>query len=168
MKRLMAWLIAIWLLPGLAGCGAGLAGEFAIYLATEDVSTIEAMATDLQHIPLETEPTIASKDIVSYSAEWHEMTLTEAAYDRLQALKVPVSGRPFVVCVGQERIYAGAFWTPISSLMFDGVTIWQPLGGDDEVARIEFGYPSSAYATGDDPRSDPRVTHALRQAGKLR
>ena len=168
MRRLAIWVMTAGVWLGLCGCAAGQAGEFAIYLATQDVSTIEAMAIELQRIPLEEEPVLASDDVISYAAEGHEIRLTDAAYERLQALQVPVSGRPFVVCVGAERIYAGAFWTPISSLSFDGVTIWQPLGGDDGIIRIELGYPSSEIVAEDDPRSDPRVMDALRQAGKLR
>jgi len=168
MRRLAGWCVVICAVLGLCGCSVEHPNDFAIYLASEDVTTIEAMATDIEYISLEPEAEINLNDIVSYSEEWHEIILTKAAYTRLQKLRVPVTGRPFVVCTGNERIYAGAFWTPISSLMFDGVTIWQPLGGDDQMIRIEFGYPSAGYASGDDPRSDPRLMDALRQAGKLK
>jgi len=166
--RLLIWPIVVGALLCLCGCSVGQQNEFAIYLATQDVTTIEAMAIDIQHITLEDEPVLTVDDIVSYSEEWHEIILLPRAYERFQALKVPVTGRPFVVCVGNERIYAGAFWTPISSLLFDGVTIWQPLGGDNRLIRIEFGYPSAGYGTGEDPRSDERIMDALRRAGKLK
>lgn len=167
MKQMMWLLLAILCAAALPACSPAERPEFAIYLAAEDVTTIEAMATAIDAIPLDEPPALADADIVSYTLSSHLLEVTPAALERLQGLRVPVSGRPFVVCVGEERIYTGAFWTPISSLIFDGVTIWQPLGSVEPIIRIEFGYPSAAHASGDDPRSDSRIITALRQAGKL-
>jgi hypothetical protein len=99
------------------------------------------------------------------------LELTDAAYRRIQALfvtPVKVSGLPFVVCVGAERIYTGAFWTPLSSLSYDGVVILQPLSTDTKHIQIELGYPAPEAFTGNDPRADPRITHALEVAGKFK
>jgi hypothetical protein len=99
------------------------------------------------------------------------MDLTPEALARVQQVfptPVRVGGIPFVVCVGRERIYAGAFWTPVSSLSFDGVVILQPFATDETTIQISLGYPAASFFAGQDPRSDPRVMQALTAAGKLK
>jgi hypothetical protein len=126
--------------------------EFAICLAEGDVGA----------------PVISMEDIVSYTWATHEIRLTEAAFARILALQVPVRGLPFVARVDGSQVYAGAFWTPISSMSSDGVVIMFPLGAQDPVIRIELGYPGSGFFSGADPRFNPRVRAALARAGKLR
>jgi hypothetical protein len=62
----------------------------------------------------------------------------------------------------------GAFWTHASSLIFEGVTIMDPLASDSNIIRLELGYPTADFASGIDPRSDARIMAALEAAGKLR
>jgi hypothetical protein len=79
----------------------------------------------------------------------HEIKLTTEAYEKIQqlfTLPTEVRGIPFVVCVGTDRFYAGAFWAPVSSNSFDGIVI-----------RIGLGYPSPEAFMGIDPRSDQRM-----------
>lgn len=113
-------------------------------------------------------PVISMEDIVSYTWATHEIRLTEAAFARVMALQVPVRGLPFVARVDGKQVYAGALWTPLSSMSFDGVTILLPLGSQDPVIRIELGYPGSDSFTGADPRFNPQVRRVLERAGKLR
>ena len=81
---------------------------------------------------------------------------------------MPVTGKSFLVCVDKSPVYWGAFWTPVSSISFDGVTIWKPPGSQEsEVITLELGYPSSSYYSGEDPRNDAEVIKSLEQAGKL-
>ena len=62
----------------------------------------------------------------------------------------------------------GAFWTPISSLSFDGVTIWKPYSSQGpRVITLELGYPSSSFYGGKDPRNSAEILNSLEQAGKL-
>ncbi|GAB4410501.1 MAG: hypothetical protein Kow00123_24120 [Anaerolineales bacterium] len=150
MRRLVAGLLAV-LLVVVPACNPT-PQEFAIYLANGDAGA----------------PVIAMEDIVSYTWATHEIRLTEAAFARVMALHVPVRGLPFVARVDGRQVYAGAFWTPISSMSFDGVTIMLPPGAQDPVIRIELGYPGSGFFTGDDPRFNPQVRAALARAGKLR
>ena len=106
-----------------------------------------------------------------YSGKRHEIELTTEAYERIQQIftqPVSVRGIPFVVCAGSDRIYAGAFWTPLSSISFDGVAIYQPFDPDRRVIRIALGYPTPEAFTGEDPRSDPRILQSLEAAGKLK
>jgi len=83
-------------------------------------------------------------------------------------LDVPVQGKSFLVCVDKAPVYWGAFWTPVSSMSFDGVTIWKPLGTQEpKVITLELGYPSSSFYIGEDPRNNTAVIKSLEQAGKL-
>ena len=99
------------------------------------------------------------------------MELTQDAFQRIQdlfLLPVDVDGMPFVVSVGGDPVYGGAFWTPASSLIFDGVTIMEPFAQGSTTIRLELGYPSTEFVSGIDPRSDARIMEALETAGKLR
>ena len=156
---------------GFSACTPPARGDFAIYLLAEDLPLAEWTRADLDALSLAKEPVISTADIVSYSWDSHEIELTAAAYDRVQGLytlPVDVDGLPFVVCVGNDRVYAGAFWTPLSSLSFDGVTIMQPFSTDDRSIHIERGYPTSDFFRGSDPRSDARVLQAMTVAGRLK
>lgn len=149
------------------GCSAPDAPEgFAIYLTKDNVPPSQMEM--LSHVELADEPFIAMDDIVSYDASTHEMTLTEDAIQRIEALQVPTSGKSFVVCVDRGPLYWGAFWVQYSSQSFDGVTIWLPLGVQDStIVTIELGYPSFSFYQGEDPRNNPLVLASLEQAGKL-
>ncbi len=154
-----------------AGCQPGESGDFAIYLLAQDVASVELAKVDLDQLALEEGPIISAEDIVTYDQTTHEIELTQAAYARIQQifpLPVKVDGIPFVVCVGEQPIYAGAFWTPLSSLSFDGVVIMQPFETDGTTIRIVLGYPGPDAFMGRDPRADERVMKALQAAGKLK
>jgi hypothetical protein len=144
--------------------------RFAIYLLAEDSDAPSLADRDLGSLPLQDQPLLSSDDFISYRAETHEVQLQASTCQELQQAlpqNIGVRGVPFVVCVGSERIYAGAFWTPLSSLSFDGVVILQPCMMQEQTMRIELGYPSERFFTGHDPRSDRKILSALRAAGKL-
>ncbi len=131
------------------------AGEdgFAIYLLTGNPSPAEGSRIDIDRLPIESEPFLSGDDIVSYDKTNHVIELTQAAYTRFRRMfPMPVNGIPFVVCVGTERIYAGAFWTPISSLSYDGVVIMPPFDPNVPIIRLNLGYPGPGFFTGMDPR----------------
>lgn len=149
-----------------ATAGAELRGEFAIYVAAEDFSPGLLSQIKLDDVELGAEPILASGDITRYSGDTHELDLTPSARERLYQLVVSTGGRAFVVMVGDERVYTGAFWTPASSQSFDGVVIQVPPVGDS--IRIQLGYPESLdLFTGQDPRPDPMILGFFEQAGKL-
>jgi hypothetical protein len=157
-------LFGILLLSG--GCAVKQGEGFAIYLTRDDIPPAQMEA--LSHVDITGEPIISSEDIVTYNAQTHEMKLTPGAFERISQLEVPVRGKSFLVCVDKAPLYWGAFWTPVSSISFDGVTIWQPLTPKEPyVVTLELGYPSSSFYGGEDPRSDPAVMKSLEQAGKL-
>jgi len=130
----------------------------------------ELLVADPGAVRLAEKPVIDIGDIRSYDSETHEIKLTAQAYRRVQdlyTLPVDTDGLPFAVCASGDPIYVGAFWTPLSSLSFDGVVIMQPIAMETDTIRIEMGYPGPDMVTIADPRSDARVLQALTRAGKL-
>jgi hypothetical protein len=158
--------ITVYVLLISSGCSAPNHEGFAVYLTKGDIPPAQMPA--LSHIDIAEQPVIAMNDIIAYNAKTHEITLTANAFDRIYSLEVPVRGKSFVVCIDRKLIYWGAFWTPISSISFDGVTIWKPLGSQDpKIIKLELGYPSSSFYEGEDPRNNAEVMKSLEQAGKL-
>jgi hypothetical protein len=154
----------------LGGCGAK-SGGFAIYLLADDRPAAALAGADLAGLPLRDQPLLTQDDLAWYDAATHEMELTPEALARVQQVfptPIRTNGIPFVVCVGREPIYAGAFWTPLSSQSYDGVVILQPFATNLATIRISLGYPGASFYTGQDPRSDPRILQALADAGKLK
>ncbi len=150
----------------LSGCSRPNQEGFAIYLTKGDIPP--AQMPDLSRVEIAERPVVAMDDIISYNVQAHELKLTASAYGNLSKLDVPVAGRSFVVCVDKEPIYWGAFWTSISSMSFDGVTIWKPSRSQEpNVITLELGYPSPSFYTGEDPRNHPKVMGSLEEAGKL-
>jgi hypothetical protein len=153
--------------PGAASAGMTAEGEgFALYLTRDDIPP-ETMKA-LSHVDIAGQPLLSLKDLISYNAQTHELKLTEEAFARIAQLEIPVRGRSFLVCIDKSPVYEGAFWTPVSSISFDGVTIWKPLGSKiPQILTLELGYPASSFYGGADPRNDPRVLESLKTAGKL-
>lgn len=167
--RLSATAVLIALIP--MGCVRSEAGAFSIHLLADDMPATELSTVDLDELELQEQPIVSPNDIITYSRSTHEMELTAEAYARigqLFTLPAEVRGIPFVVSVGPDRIYAGAFWTPASSISFDGVVILQPFNPDERVITIGLGYPSPEAFAGEDPRSAPRILESLEVAGILR
>lgn len=148
------------------GCSAANHEGFAIYLTQADIPPSQMPSSG--RVDLAEKPLIGMADIVTYNAQTHELKLTASAYESIAQLQVPVSGKSFVACVDRKPIYYGAFWTPISSISFDGVTIWKQLGPDAaHIVTLELGYPSPSFYGGIDPRNSPDVVRSFEQAGKL-
>ncbi len=160
-------LIIIGTILTLSGCITSKGEGFAIYLTESDISP--AQMPVLSHVDIAEQPVIAISDIITYNAKTHEITLTTSAHERISKLEIPVRGKSFVVCVDRKPIYWGAFWTPVSSISFDGVTIMKPLSSQDaKVVKLELGYPSPSFYGGEDPRLNAEVMKSLEQAGKLK
>jgi hypothetical protein len=150
-----------------SGYTAASKGEgFAIYLTQENVPP--AKMESLSHVELSDQPIISLEDVITYNSQTHEMKLTQSAFERISELDVPVTGKSFMVCINKEPIYWGAFWTPISSISFDGVTIWKPYSTQEQqIIVLSLGYPSSSFYGGEDPRNNAKVLESLEKADKL-
>lgn len=144
---------------------------FELYLvADEQMAGPDLKNFELSELPLAEEPIISTDDIDNYLWDVHAINLMPEAYKRIQvsfAGGMPMSGVPFVILSRGERLYAGAFWTPASSLSFDGVIIMQPFDPSGQPLLISLGYPTEEFFTGEDPRDDPRLFQALEQEGLL-
>jgi hypothetical protein len=169
MKLITASVVLMLLVPFLfGGCSGNAKTEgFAIYLTKYDVSPDKMEM--LSHADLADKPLISGDDIIAYYQDTHEIQLTSEAYQRIDAIKVPTTGVSFMVCVDRSPVYRGAFWTPISSQSFDGITIWvkPSLAGENRI-QISLGYPTTDFHKGGDPRSSPIIIDALKAAGKLK
>lgn len=153
--------------------GSALEGEpFAIYLVGDpQITGPDLKNYTIDQLPLNEIPIITTDDLVSYDWERHGINLTEDAYLRLITIfyyGLPSSGVPFVVVAYEQPVYAGAFWTPLSSLSFDGVVILQPFDPAAQTLYISLGYPVEDNFTGADPRAHPRLQQALEDAGVIR
>ncbi len=144
---------------------------FAIYLvADEQMTGADLKNYDIEELPLADEPIITTEDIASYNWENHYFHMTQEAYGNLMAIfsrGMPMSGVPFVVMSEGERLYAGSFWSPLSSLSFDGVVILQPMDPSNAPLSVILGYPTSDFFIGQDPRGNPQLEQALEDAGLL-
>jgi len=172
MKKLLGYIpatliaVSVCILLMSSGCSTPDHEGLAIYLTKGDIPPAQMPA--LSHVDIAEQPIIGLNDIITYNAQTHELKLTTSAYTDVSQLDVPVNGRSFVVCVDRKPIYWGAFWTPISSISFDGVTIWKPLSPQEPaVITLELGYPSSSFYGGLDPRNNSAIMSSLEQAGKL-
>lgn len=168
LRWLRALAVAIALSACLLACGESAGPELGFHLLTQALPEGPLSPDELAALEAEEPPFLSLDDILSYDRRAHEMTLTDDAAERLRALRVPVRGKPFVIRVAGEVIYAAAFWTPISSIGFPGVAIMQPMQPGQQTVSLELGYPSPAFYAGQDPRGDSRIMDALEQAGKLR
>jgi hypothetical protein len=168
-KRLLMLLLAASLSAcGLADFGpestAEPVGDFAIFLPIGDLTPDDVQPLD--EIVLQESPLLSMDDIISYDVETHIIELEPAVAERWDGLELP--GNSFVVVVGVEPIYTGAFMAAYFSRSYDGVVIlWPPMEGNPNTIKIQLGYPWDDFFTGEDPRADPKIMEALRQAGKL-
>ena len=78
---------------------------------------------------------------------------------QLQNRRYVMSGVPFVVTVGKERIYVGTFWWSYSSMRPLNCAFIEVLGPIPY--KIELGIDAV------DKRNDPRIINSLRKAGIL-
>lgn len=138
--------------------------QFTLNLVANQHETHQINLADPGSLELQEPPLISEDDILHYDLDTHEIELTAAAFARvlsLFTLPIDSDGIPFVVSVSGEPVYAGALYSPASSLSFGGVVILHPIGGDPNTITLSLGYPSREAFEGQDPRSDPRVIEAF-------
>lgn len=138
---------------------------FSIHLLNSQIPADQLDKVDTR--ACEGQTILSIDDVLAYWQGSHDITISSSAYKRIEHLKVPVSGLPFIICVGRQPIYTGAFWTMASSMSFDGVTILVPSTKENTI-QITIGYPGEAFFSGEDPRSDGRILESLASGGKLK
>jgi hypothetical protein len=137
---------------------------FAIYLlADSTLNARDALKLNLGKLSLQEKPLFTIGDIVSYRWKDHTLTFKPEAVGRVPKM-ANVYGVPFVVTVDGRRLYAGAFWTCLSSAGFPSAPIIYvdpPLRGKNAL-RIDL--PATGKG---DPRGSPAIKAAFEKAGKL-
>jgi hypothetical protein len=152
-------------LSAVGNCSTSEDKGFAIYLTQDNVPP--SQIGELSSVKLAAQPVISINDIIRYYSQTHVLKLTDSAYKRVSDLKIPTSGKSFIVCVDKKPIYGGAFWTSASSQSFDGVTITNPFILESGMIALDSGYPSSSSHKEPDPRNNPEILQSLNHAGKL-
>ncbi len=149
---------------------------------------------NLENFAIEEEPVITLDDIVFYYQNTNEIQLTKEAYERFA--KIRILDCPFVVCVGEKRVYSGVLVSMANSASFSGIVIVEPniwaeapkaselikyedwnwqyenyRRNQDHIIKLHLsypGYPDERNFRGVDSRSDPRILSVFERAGKLR
>ena len=145
----------------LAGCGGEEVG-FGIYLLDNDELVlsehhIEVYYEDTHNIELNEEGI----------QKWNSYMTWETIPKQTESLH----SRDFVLKIKGEEIYRGKFYSMVSSISYSGVVVMDALielDSDHNTIRIEFGYPTPAFAEGEDPRNAPEVIDFLDKHGLLR
>ena len=137
--------------------------EFAIFrLKDTNLTASQVWDQPLESLGLADNPFLSVKDLRFYKWQTHEFSVTAAVDSQLVQLKHAgsVRGIPFVVTVGNERVYLGAFWYAYSSIM-PQVPYIDVIVDPHQICRC----PSVLVQ--EDKRTDNRVYRALKQAGIL-
>ena len=96
----------------------------------------------------------------------HEIKLTQAGADKIEALHLSVFGSQFMVKIGGKEIYNGTFMTPISSLTPPPSDVVIETLIQDNTIRIQIGYPPM-QPTGKDPRINSELLSHFQDINKL-
>lgn len=142
--------------------------RFSIYLLSPKIKSNQLASLDLKTVKPYGEPLVEIGDISSYLKDTHEIRFDWSGADRLKRKKDLLKGKSFAVFVNDEAIYTGAFWTKIYSQSFDGVYIdLDEIEGEFPKVKLNLGYPTEKFFTGNDPRSDERIFTELAKGGFL-
>ena len=167
-KNSVLILIVLMMLVLLSGCGKRKEPAFAVFLLSSGMTAEEALSVPLDDFALKDVSLLSMDDVVTYQPGTYELTLTDEAVGRLRQMAVPLDGLPFVVVARGERVYMGAFWTPISSLSYPGTAAMLSLEEDAVTLQFDLGYPASPELfEGEDLRNDERILDAFSNAEKL-
>lgn len=139
---------------------------FAIYLV-KDANASEALKKNINKLALEDDPVITDENISNYIWKEHKLILIkdEKLHSIIKekiGMKVPTSGKPFVVVCNGERIYTGLFWTLLSSLSAPKCPVIMSEFYDGDFLQICFAYDE------DDIRNDRRIYKTFEEMGKLK
>ena len=121
-------------------------------------SSSRSAASPLAAAPIVNLMSIAYYEQSTNKAVWDDWSTTQGLLNSLP--QVGVYGLPFVMVAGGERIYVGAFTTPVSSVLLDAPSI-------DTSTIPEDGFSIQAPPQAADPRLDPRILKTLGEATKL-
>jgi hypothetical protein len=111
---------------------------------------------------------ISDRDILSYNKTIHEIKLTEGGVERFKGLDL--YQRNFVIKLNGVEMYEGAFWSYLSSRIYEGTVILDvnliQEGVSDSII-IEPWYPPGLYKGSEDPRLNIEIFNYFQKIGKL-
>jgi len=111
---------------------------------------------------------ISDREILSYSKSNHEIKLTKEGIEKLQALDL--YKKNFVIKLKGIEIYEGAFWSYLSSSIYEGAVILDIhliQDGKTDSIIIEPWYPPGLFEGPEDPRFRVEIFNYFQQIGKL-
>lgn len=157
----LALIIALLLVPVLlSGCSG--AGSFKIAL------------TDTGDIVL-TDDYIKAYDWQTHTIELNAKGIQKwnsfSEYSTIASETKSLFGKDFVVSLDGKELYRGRFLSNIVSSSYDGVVILDAIlkrDNEHNTIQINFGYPSSAFTTGQDPRNNLELEEYLDKRGLLK
>jgi hypothetical protein len=137
---------------------------FAFYLLRDStIATYKIFKVPLDSLALASEPLFTAQDIKTYSWSTHIFTLNpkvDSVFAPLCTLGRKSRDIPFVIKVGNERIYLGEFYSPYSSLLPPCAYIFISSSSPYKINYTKF-------ASHPDKRSDNRIHNALQAASVL-
>lgn len=146
---------------------------FALYLLPSNIRVEQLPKLDIKNLKPTGKPVFSAADIQFYLTDYHEISFQYQGADRLKNLKIPPEGLPFIVLVGDQPIYTGAFAGSKFRLQTSMIHIRvDDLGGDFPVLTIEGRQYAYTMTSAPDPpfadqRKDPRILQSLKDAGIL-
>lgn len=135
---------------------------YAIYLIKNAKSFDDIRKLDINSLQIESQPIITDEDIESYSWSNHTIQLKQEL-NKNGISTIKGIGTPFVVRAEHQNIYAGAFWSSISSASADFPVIIVL----EKTLTLQQGYPGGDPEVVPDHRQDNRIYNALKKSGKL-
>jgi hypothetical protein len=139
------------------------AGEFAIYtLQDRTIDGRTALSYPMKTLQLNAAPFLSASDLNWYSWSTHTFALKpemDARWEEFRRTLGNLAGVPFVVTVGNERIYVGTFWWGYSSMTPPQCAVIQLLSANP--------YAILLMAGAIDYRNDWRIHTALMRSGIL-
>jgi hypothetical protein len=122
---------------------------------------INPSASTLQDIA-----TINNQDILEYSQNSYEFTLTDEAIQKVKSFE---DRTPFAVTVDKHIIYYGFFKPSISSSSCDHSITMDIAGSPGTKIYLRLGYPGVLEGVAiDDQRNNPKLLATLKKQGKLK
>lgn len=163
--HLWGTIIEITAISRVARVKSKISNHFAIILV-KGVKTRDAIKSQLAELPLAAEPVLTDRDLLSYHWRKHQLELKPDFHLDRSVAQVPVDGLPFVVIADDQRVYLGAFWTPISSQAANIPVIMVPFTAPNQI-QIVLGYPKQSNGQSD-PRANQLIYEALISVAKLK
>lgn len=182
-KKLHFILITIIIAALLTACSSGTGGKtpidetptatgkanpkgLEIYLVQEKSSSANDNKTDVNEYELEEEPLLSESDILSYNWQTHCIELKNNGNIDRDLLR-----RQFVVMADGERIYSGAFWSNIFSMIPPTISIYidnMHVNDNTIVLALDSWRPGEAISTDTEKTlADDRILKVLQRDNQL-